>query len=161
MNLVVENPNLQNLSIGEVPGREVGVVVSRIKRAGAAEVETATEQTACTRATSSWRSAPAGPWKNTASSSARSVKSTWSRLRAASFPARSLSPTRKCSANRSTNSILMMFTGSRSPAIDRADIEMTAIPALRLQFGDVLQVVGEEAGHRQGRQADRQQSSRP
>ena len=28
--------------------------------------------------------------------------------------------------------------------INRADIEMTAIPALRIQFGDVLQVVGEE-----------------
>ncbi|HRT58274.1 MAG TPA: transporter, partial [Candidatus Paceibacterota bacterium] len=45
MNLEVQNPNLENLPIGEVPGREGGVVVSRIKRAGNAEVETATEQT--------------------------------------------------------------------------------------------------------------------
>ncbi|HWQ91738.1 MAG TPA: hypothetical protein VN673_08705 [Clostridia bacterium] len=45
INLVVENRNVEDLPIGEVPGREAGVVVSRIKRAGAAEVETATEQT--------------------------------------------------------------------------------------------------------------------
>src|SRR5262245_14684682 len=41
--LVVENPNLQGVSIGEVPGLiESGVVVSRIRRAGEATVSAAT-----------------------------------------------------------------------------------------------------------------------
>ncbi|MEK7780006.1 MAG: hypothetical protein AAB370_00725, partial [Verrucomicrobiota bacterium] len=46
MNILVKNSNLEGLAVGDVPGRkEISVVVSRIKRMGAPEVQTATDQT--------------------------------------------------------------------------------------------------------------------
>lgn len=40
--LVVDNPNLEGIAVDDVPGGEGGVVVSRIKRRGAADVQSAT-----------------------------------------------------------------------------------------------------------------------
>src|SRR5262249_28336737 len=47
MNLIVENPQLENLPVEKIPGLD-GVVISRIKKQGA-EVQTVTEQTVLNR----------------------------------------------------------------------------------------------------------------
>ena len=144
MNLVVENPNLQNVAIGDVPGREVGVVVSRIKRAGAAEVETATEQTVLHRG-----DIILAVGTRRALEKYRVVIGKVSDVNLAKAPGRVISRkivvTHKEVLGKSLDELDLDDVHEVAVTrINRADIEMTAIPALRIQFGDVLQVVGEE-----------------
>jgi putative transport protein len=40
--LVIDNPNLEGISVNEVPGGDAGVVISRIKRRGSVDVQAAT-----------------------------------------------------------------------------------------------------------------------
>ena len=50
MNLLVDNPNLNGLAIRAVPGlKELGVVISRIRKAGASEVTTVRADTVVNR----------------------------------------------------------------------------------------------------------------
>jgi putative transport protein len=144
LNLVVDNPNLENLPIGQVPGREVGVVVSRIKRAGATEVETATEQTVLHRG-----DIILAVGTRKALEKYRVVIGKASEVNLVKAPGRVISRkivvTHKDALGKSLDELdLDDIYGVAVTRLNRADIEMTAVPALRLQFGDVLQVVGDE-----------------
>ncbi len=144
MNLVVENPNLENVAIGDVPGREVGVVVSRIKRANATEVETATEQTVLHKG-----DIILAVGTRRALEKYRVVVGKVSEVNLTKAPGRVISRkivvTHKEVLGKSLDELdLDDVYGVAVTRLNRADIEMTAIPALRIQFGDVLQVVGEE-----------------
>jgi putative transport protein len=144
MNLVVENPNLENLPIGEVPGREGGVVVSRIKRAGAPEVETATEQTVLHRG-----DIILAVGARKALEQFRVVIGRTSDINLVKAPGRIISrrivATHKDVLGKSLEELdFDDLYGVAVTRVTRADLEITAVPELRLQFGDVLQVVGED-----------------
>jgi putative transport protein len=145
MNLVVENPNLDNLRIGEVPGRDPGVVVSRIKRAGVSEVETATEQTVL------------HPGDTIMAVGTRRLLEQFrvvigreSEVNLMKAPGRVLSRrmvvTRKNVLGKTLEELdLDSQYGVAVTRVARADIEIPASPELQLQFGDQVQIVGEEA----------------
>ena len=144
MNLVVENPNVDNLAVGDLPGREGGVVVSRIKRAGAPEVETATEQTVLH---SGDIILAVGTHK--ALQSFRVVIGRVTDINlvkaAGRVISRKLVATHKDILGKTLEELdFDDLYGVTVTRVTRADIEMTAVPELHLQFGDVLQVVGEE-----------------
>jgi putative transport protein len=144
MNLVIENSNLENLALGDVPGREAGVVVSRIKRANASEVETATEQT---RLHKDDIILAVGTRK--ALDRFRVVIGRESEINLVKAPGRVVSRkiviTRKEVLGKTIEELdLDDVYGVAITRVTRADIEITAVPNLRLQFGDMLQIVGDE-----------------
>ena len=145
MNLVVENANLENLSIGEIPGRrEMGVIVSRIRRAGEPQVNTATEQTLLHRGDVILA---VGSRKNL--EKFRVIVGRESDVNLAKAPGRVVTRkivvTRKDRLGKTIDELgLDERFGVTVTRVARADIEMTALPELALQFGDMLQVVGEE-----------------
>lgn len=144
MNLVVENPNVENLPIGEVPGREGGIVVSRIKRTGALEVETATEQTVLRRG-----DIILAVGTRKALEKFRVVIGGISDVNLFKAPGRVVSRkivvTRQAVLGKTLEELdFDDLYGVAVTRVTRADIEMTAVPELHLQFGDVLQVAGEE-----------------
>jgi len=143
-NLVVENANLEGLPIGQVPGREGGVAISRIKRAGAAEVETATEQTVLHRGDIILAVGTRKALENF-----RVVIGRKSDVNLVRVPSRVVSRkivvTRKDVLGKTLDELdLDDLYGVAVTRVARADIEMTAVPELKLQFGDTVQVVGDE-----------------
>jgi putative transport protein len=144
MNLVVENPNVENLPIGKIPGREGGVVVSRVKHVGAAQVETATEQTILHKG-----DIILAVGTRRALEQFRVVIGRVSEVNLFKAPghvtSRKLVVTHKGVLGKTLEEVdLDDLYGVTVTRVSRADIEMTAVPELHLQFGDVLQVVGEE-----------------
>lgn len=144
MNIVVENRNLDGLPIARVPGRvESGVIVSRIRRAGAAEVQPATEATVLgvgdtilavgtSRGLAQFlcvvgRASDADLMKSPGQVTYRRVVVTSKSVLGKTLGELGLDHIYRVTVTRAT----------------RADLEMTAVPHLRLQFGDVLQVVGQ------------------
>lgn len=144
MNLIVENRNLDGLTIADVPGRrEAGVIVSRIRRAGADEVQAANESTTlCVGDAILAVGTPSGLAGFLRvvgrESDADLMKSP------GQVTYRRVAVTSKGVLGKTLRELgldhLYRVTVSR---VTRADLEMTAVPGLRLQFGDVLQVVGE------------------
>jgi putative transport protein len=144
VNLVVENANVENLPIGQLPGREGGVVVSRLQRAGSRVVETATEQTVLHRG-DIILAVGARP----ALEQFRVVIGRVSDTNLAKVPGRvdtrKFVVTHKQVLGKSIEELdLDDLYGVAVTRVTRADIEMTAVPSLRLQFGDTVQVVGDE-----------------
>ena len=145
MNLVVENVNLENLSIGDIPGRrEMSVIVSRIRRAGETQVHTATEQTLLHRGDVILAVAAR---KNL--EKFRVIVGRESDVNLTKAPGRVVTRkivvTRKDRLGKTIDELgLDEKFGVTVTRVARADIEMTALPELALQFGDMLQVVGEE-----------------
>jgi len=144
MNLVVENPNLESLSVREVPGRDAGVVVSRIKRAGADGIEAATELTVLHRGDVIL---------------AVGVRKALERFRIiignravedlmlASGPVVSerMVVTSKKSVGKTIESLeLSVVYGATITRVARGGLELTAAPELHLEFGDIVQVVAGE-----------------
>lgn len=145
MNLVIENVNLENLSIGDIPGRrETGVIVSRIRRVGETQVHTATEQTLLHRGDVILA---VGARKNL--EKFRVIIGRESDVNLTKAPGRVVTRkivvTRKDRLGKTIDELgLDERFGVTVTRVTRADIEMTALPELALQFGDMLQVVGEE-----------------
>ena len=145
VNLVVENANVNNLPISRMPGREGGVVVSRIRRADAAEVETATEQTVLHQGDIilAVGTRKALEMFRLAIGRVSHVNLVKARGRVDS---RRFVVTRKQVLGKTIEELdLDDLYGVTVTRVTRADIEMTAVPDLRLQFGDMVQVVGEAA----------------
>jgi putative transport protein len=143
MNLVVENPNLDGLPLGQVPGRrETGVVVSRIRKAGATEVEPATEATVL----HTGDILLAVGTKGGLTQFVRIVGGVSDAdLMAApgQVTSRRIVVTNKAVLGKTLKEIgLEAFYRVTVTRVTRADLEMTAVPDLRLQFGDLLQIVG-------------------
>lgn len=146
LNLLVENPNMENLKIGDVPGREGGIVVSRIKRAGSSEVETVNENTVLHQGDTILA---VGTRK--ALESFRVVIGRVTDVNLTKVPSRVISRkivvTKKEVLGKALEELdfddLYNVVVTR---ITRGDVEITAVPERQLQFGDVLQVVGDEKG---------------
>lgn len=144
MNLLVENANVENLTIGTLPGREGGVAVSRIKRLGEAEVHTANEQTVLHKG-----DIILAVGTRKALEQFRVVIGRESDVNLFKVPSRvgwrRIVVTRKEVLGKTLNQLNLDYTyGVAITRVARADIEMTAVPELKLQFGDTVQVVGDE-----------------
>jgi putative transport protein len=145
MNILVANANLEGVAIGDIPGRgEIGVVVSRIKRAGSPEVLPAVEQMLLSQGDIILA---VGSRQNL--EKFRIIVGREAEVNLFKSPGRV--GTRKIVVTH--NSVIgrtvedLAFDerfGVTVTRIARADIEMTALPGLKFQFGDVVQVVGEE-----------------
>ena len=146
LNLLVENPNMENLKIGDVPGRERGIVVSRIKRSGSPDVETVNENTVLHLGDTILA---VGTRK--ALESFRVVIGRVTDVNLTKVPSRVISRkivvTKKQVLGKALEELdfddLYNVVVTR---VTRGDVEITAVPELNLQFGDVLQVVGDEKG---------------
>jgi len=143
LNLVVENANLDGLALRDVRGSDVfGVVVSRIKRAAAPEAEPASLDTVlrCGDVLLAVGSA-------SALERFKILVGRASELDLMKAPGNviyeRLVVTRKDVLGRTISELaLEQLHDVIITRIQRAGIEMTAVSGLRLQFGDMLQVVG-------------------
>ena len=142
--LVVENANLRGVAIDSIPGRDEGkVIVSRIRLSHETEVHAATGETLVhpgdtllvvgTRAGLDQFQLVVG-------------RASTEDLREAPGPVtyrRVVVTNNKVLGQTVAQLGLDHLYGVAVTRITRADIEMTAVPDLRLQFGDLLQVVGD------------------
>lgn len=145
MNLLVENPNLENLPLSQVPGYNVGVVVSRIRPVGTQQVEIATEQTVL-----HCGDVILAVGTRKALESFRVVIGKESPINLTKVPGTVISRRIVVTSNEVLGKTLDELDlddlyGVAVTRVNRADIEITAVPGLKLQFGDTLQVVGSEA----------------
>jgi len=145
MNLAVENPNLNGLTIAEIPGRrELTVSVSRIKRLESEEVELATEQTVIHAGD---RILAIGTAKHLdAFCLIVGRKSGMDLMKAPGRVAfHRVVVTRKEVLGKSIGELgLDSLYGVTITRVVRTNVEIPATPELKLQFGDFLHVVGDE-----------------
>ena len=145
MNILVKNSNLEGLTIGDIPGRkEISVVVSRSKRLGEAEVHAATDQTVLHQGDIIL---VVGSRKNL--EKFRLIVGVESDVNLFKAPGRvetsKIVVTRKAVLGKTIHQLGVDGRfGATITRVSRAEIEMTAQPELALQFGDVVQLVGEE-----------------
>ena len=145
MNLAVENPNLEGIRVADLPGRrEMNVIVSRIRRAGVEEVTLATEGTTLHKGD---RILAIGTEKHL--DAFRLIvgrKSSADLMKAPGRVAfRRVVTTRKEVLGKTIAELgLDSLYGVTITRVLRADVEVTAAPELKLQFGDFLHVVGDE-----------------
>ncbi len=145
MNLVVENPNLQGVKLGQIPGlNELGVVVSRMKRGGHGPVEVALHDSEV-----HCGDVLLAVGKRASLDRFRMVvgrESTIDLLKEAGpVMTQRIVVTRRDVLGKSLRELEFNKTyGIAVSRVTRADLEMTAVPELELQFGDMLQVVGEK-----------------
>lgn len=145
MNLRVENPNLEGVSIAKVPGvQETSVIISRHRPALGGEVTAATQET------------------KLHVGDVIMVVGTQSHLDQFRLVIGSVSPenlmkapgrityrrvvltNKKLLGKRVRELGLDHFHGVAVTRVSRGDLIFTALPDLRLQFGDMLQLVGDE-----------------
>lgn len=145
MNILVKNSNLEGLAIGDIPGRkEISVVVSRIKRLGAPEVQTATDQTILHQGDIILA---VGSKKNL--EKFRVIVGVESDVNLSKAPGRVVTRkivvTHKAVLGKTIDQLELDERYSVTVTrVSRTEIEMTALPELALQFGDTVQLVGEE-----------------
>src|SRR5262249_10595662 len=150
LNLRVDNPNLQGLTIQQIPGIEtLGVVISRIQHMGDEEVRTAYADSILHLNDVLW--AVGSAEKLTQLQVVVGSKSELDLLHAPGpVTYRQLVVTRSEVLGKSLQALgfpqRYEVTVTR---VTRAGVEMVARPDLELQFGDLLQAVGTEAGLQQ------------
>ena len=146
MNLRVENTNLDGLAVSAIPGiQETGVVISRHRPAGAAEVHAATAETRLHTGDLIMAVGTRGQLERF-----RLVIGSVSGENLMQAPGsvsfRRVAVTSKRMLGKSVRELgldhLHNVTVTR---VSRGDLIFTALPDVRLQFGDMLQIVGDEA----------------
>ena len=144
--LIVENPNLEGLAVEAIPGRlETGVTVSRIRRGGEAEVRLATSGTVLQRADRIVAVGTGAMLDQFQRIVGR--RSDEDLLQApGGITSRGVVVTSKGVLGKTVKELgLDHLDGVVITRVTRADFEMSAVPSLRLHFGDVLQLVGDQA----------------
>jgi putative transport protein len=143
--LIVENPNLEGVEVEAIPGRrETGVTVSRIRRAGEAEVHLAAGGTVLKngdRIVAVGTGAMLDRFQQVVGS-----RSDEDLLQAAGdLTSSRVVVTNKRALGKSVRELgLDQLFGVVITRMTRADLELSAVQDLRLRFGDVLQVVGSQ-----------------
>jgi putative transport protein len=144
--LVVENPNLEGVEVDAIPGRlETGVTVSRILSSGEAQVRLATASTvlkSADRILAVGTGAMLDRFQRIVGR--RSDEDLLQAPGDLTFLAVVVTSNRALGKTVRELGLDHLF-GVVITRVTRADLEMTAVPNLRLHFGDVLQVVGDEA----------------
>ena len=147
LNIRVENHNLDGLPIRDLPGRrETGVMVSRLQRQGDRTVTTATEDSVIHTGD---RLLLVGTPDNLAVFQRIVGVPTETDLMKSPGPVsfRRVVVTRKALLGKPLRELgFDHLYGVTVTRIVRAGIEMTALPDLRLQFGDFLHIVGDPEG---------------
>ena len=145
--LLVENPNLEGVAINDIPSRgETGVAVSRHRRAGETEVHVAIGSTLLRAG-----DAIAAVGTRAALDKFQRVvgRRTDEDLRraAGNVTYRRVVVTRQDIVGKALGELMLDTRfGAVISRVTRADLELSATDDLRLQFGDMLQVVGDEKG---------------
>ncbi len=140
--LLVENPNLDNRAVGQIPGSD-GVVVSRIQHHGTSEVDIATAQTTLHTGDTILAVGPRKALDNVSVVVGR--ESAVSLMHSGKVLSQKIIVTRQDALGSTIEELdLAGRFGVAVTRVARAEIEMTAVGELQLQFGDVLQVVGDE-----------------
>ncbi len=141
--LIVENPNLQRMTIGELPGlRESGVVVSEVRHVGDASVLPATNQT---RVQIGDRLQVIGTAEGVAQFQRIVGAMSVEPLHDEEGPIQRerIVVTNKKIPGQTVRMVQQeMLQGVVLTTVVRGEIEMVAVPDLPIRFGDVLQVVG-------------------
>lgn len=142
--LIVDNPNLAGVTIDAIPSRqETGVTISRHRRAGETEARAAAGRTVLQfgdAITAVGTRAMLDQFQRVLGR--RSEED----LRAAPGDVvwRRIVVTNKAVLGQTIAELALdSRCGAVVSRVTRADIELTAVPGLRLQFGDMVQVVGE------------------
>lgn len=144
--LVVENPNLEGVAVDAIPSRlETGVTVSRIRSHGETEIRVATAGTILKSAD---RIVAVGT--RPMLDRFQQVVGSRSEEDLLQSPGDVTSSAVVLTSNRALGKTvrelgLEQLFGAVVTRVTRADLEVTAVPNLRLHFGDVLQVVGDQA----------------
>jgi len=145
--MVIENPNFDDLPLSEVPGlRETGVNVSRLRSTGSDQVRTPRGQTVLhlgdTLLAVGTRRSLDRFQRVIGRKSDEDLLNVPSQVRQ-----RRVVVTHQQVLGRTVGELgLEHLHGVVVTRITRADLEMSAVPDLRLQFGDLLQIVGEAGG---------------
>jgi putative transport protein len=143
--LIVENPNLEGVEVEAIPGRrEMGVTVSRIRRAGEAEVHLAAGGTVLKngdRIVAVGTGAMLDRFQQVVGR-----RSDEDLLQApGDLTSSRVVVTNKRALGKSVRELgLDQLFGVVITRMTRADLELSAVQDLRLRFGDVLQVVGSQ-----------------
>jgi len=146
MNIEVENENLNGVAIRDLPGKnELGVIVSRVRFAGETEVHTARGEMQLHVGDTILAVGPAAnleQFRLIAGS-----RSTTDLMKApGDVTFRRVVVTRREALGKAVRELgFNELHGVTVTRVVRAGVEMPASASLRLQFGDVLQVVGGEA----------------
>ncbi len=146
MTVRVRNPNLVGLKLHEVPGREtLGVVVSRIKYLGEEEVIAANGDTILHEGDLLLAvGTPRNLHEFCLIVGAESAEDLMETPGSVTFQ-RFVVTSQKVLGKTIRELELTQHYGVTVTRVMRADVEMSAVPALTLQFGDTVQVVGKEA----------------
>lgn len=146
MSIRVRNPNLAGLKLHEIPSKDtLGVVISRIKYLGEEEVSGADANTVLHEGDILLAVGTAEHlWQFCLIVGAESPENLMETPGSVSFDR--FVVTHRAILGKTIRELgLMQHHGVTVTRVTRADLEMSAIPALRLQFGDTLQVVGKVA----------------
>lgn len=143
MNVLLESPGIENVVVGEIPDCH-GVAISRIKRAGISEVETATDQMRLHRGDIVLAIGAREALDHFRNLAGRETN--WNLLNvSARILSRRMVVTRNDVLGKALADLnLSARFGAVVTRLARGEIEMTALHELKLQFGDTLQIVGSE-----------------
>lgn len=146
MNLLVENRSLDGVALGEVPGaRETGVTVSRVRSAGAVEVKRAAANVNLHVGDVLLAVGTRHGLEKFALIVGRACDDDLMHS-PGNVTSRRIVITRKAVLGKTIAELgLGHLHGVTVTRITRGDLEMSAVPDLRLRFGDVIQIVGEES----------------
>lgn len=145
MTLAVENPNLDGLALKSVPGLGVGgLVVSRVRAAGASEVVAATAETILHAGDRILAVGPRSRLDELRVIVGRPVEEDLTRAPGA-VRQRRVIVTQKIVVGKTLRELgLDALYGVTVTRLTRADLELSPLPERRIQFGDMLLVVGHE-----------------
>jgi putative transport protein len=144
--LVVENANLEGLAVEAIPGRlEMGVTVSRIRRSGENEVNLATANTLLQKADRIVAVGTTAMLDRFQKIVGRPSDEDLLHAPGCVTSLRVVLTNKRAMGKTVAELGLDHSFGIVVTRITRAGLEMSAVPSLRLHFGDVLQVVGDQA----------------
>ena len=144
MNLLVENRSLDGIPIGQIPGlRETGVTVSRVRSAGAVEVQRADGNIKLHVGDAILAIGTRGGLEKFALIVGQPCDDDLMQS-PGNVTSRRIVITRKAVLGKTIGELgLKHLHGVTITRITRGDLEMSAVPELRLRFGDVIRIVGE------------------
>ena len=143
--LIVENPNLEGVAVDAIPSRlETGVTVSRIRHHGETEIRVATAGTILKNA-DTIVAVGTRPMLDRFQQVVGSRSEEDLLQSPSDVTSSAVILTSNRALGKTVNELeLEQLVGVVVTRVTRADLEMTAVPNLRLHFGDVLQVVGDQ-----------------
>ncbi|MGC8742876.1 MAG: putative transporter [Verrucomicrobiia bacterium] len=144
VNLVIENENLDGVTLEDLPGRrELGVVISRVKPAGKEVVESARRDMVLRTGDVLLAVGPKPSLEKFELIVGKKADIDLLKV-PSNVVSRRIIATRKDVLGKSLRELgLNEIYGVTVSRVTRADIELTAVADLKLQFGDMLMVVGE------------------